>query len=600
MRRLLGVALAAAVLAGILASPALADDSSASPEAKKVVLQVGWSQQLDSLNPFVGYENVSYEVYHLNYDMLVRYDPKTMEPVPGLAESWDVSDDGTVWTFHIRQGVTWQDGEPLTAKDVAFTFNYIIDNSMSAYTVHTTHIEKVTAVDDATVRFDLSQPRATMLQMWVPILPEHVWSKVDPEAAGTTFENVEPVGSGPFRVVEWKRNDYVRMAANKDYWGGAPKIDEILFRSYTNNETLAADLQTGAIDMSAYIDAAQFKKFTGKDGWGTSKATVDSFDELGFNCYDGESLGNPVLRDPAFRHALTWAIDTEQIARIAYVGAANPATTILPTHYWQEPLDYHWEPTDDVRCTFDLERAAEELDAAGYRDSDGDGIREDRDGKPISLRLWAITDKGAYASAGKLITGWLEEIGLEIDYSKQDGGNASDHMYNFDGDTFKPDFDMFIWGWNGNIDPNFLLSLFTKSQIGAWSDCNWGSDEYDALYAEQEACLDPQERKDVIWRMQQLLYEESPYIVLAYPLTLEVYNTQEWQGWVKQPAGSGGVANYWTYLSVQPRTTTQAVSSGLSGGAIAGIVVAALVAVGIVVGVVLWRRRSGGKAETIV
>jgi len=576
-------------------SSAQADSASPSAEGATTTLQVGWTQNLDSLNPFIGYQNVSYDTYFLNYDRLVQYHPETMEPIPGLAESWEYSEDGKTWTFHIRDDATWQDGEPLTAHDVAFTFTYIIDNELAAFTNYTTHIKKVTATDDYTVRFDLDSPTATMLQMWVPILPEHIWGKIPAEKAETTFKNDPPViGSGPFQVVEWKRNRYVRMVANKDYWGGAPKIDEIMFRIYSNNETMAADLQKGVLDMSNYVDAAQFKRFEDREGWKANAAVENSFENLGMNCYEGPSKGNPALRDPAFRTALSWAIDREAIARIAFNGRATPATGLLPSDFWSADLDYHWEPPADEKITYDPAKAKELLDAAGYRDTDGDGIREN-DGKPIELRLWAVQEKAAYTNAAKLISGWLADVGIGTDMKTLDDGTVSDGIYAYEGDTFTPDYDMFIWGWSADPDPNFVLSIFLTNQIENWSDCCWSNAEYDRLYAEQEAAIDPQARKALVHQMQELLYKDNPYLVLVYPQTLEVYNTEKWQGWVLQPAGTGSVNNYWTYVGVAPRAAVS--ESGSNTRLIIGIVAAAVVVIGVAAFLVIRRRGTPREEE---
>ena len=129
-----------------------------------------------------------------------------------------------MWTFHLREGVTWQDGVAFTASDVAFTYNYIIDNEMGAYSSLTTFIDKVVAVDDPTVEISCSKPKANILRTWIPILPEHIWSKVKPAAAGAGYRNKPPIiGTGPFQVTEVKKGDYVRMVATPRSGATSPR-----------------------------------------------------------------------------------------------------------------------------------------------------------------------------------------------------------------------------------------------------------------------------------------------------------------------------------------------------------------------------------------
>ncbi len=190
-----------ALAAALLPSAAAASASPAASASKgTATYRVGTLESVETLNPFLGYTVVDGVVYHLNYDYLTGYDPVKLEPRPEFAESWSHSADGKTWTFKIRPGMTWQDGEPATARDVAFTFNYIIKNQLAVYMFSMSSIIKVTAPDDATAVFRCSAPKADILAMPVPIVPEHIWSKVSPKAAQSTFANDAPVvGSVPIR-----------------------------------------------------------------------------------------------------------------------------------------------------------------------------------------------------------------------------------------------------------------------------------------------------------------------------------------------------------------------------------------------------------------
>ena len=582
------VAMALVVACGALLAPAGASGE-ASPTSEKIVFSSGWTEDVDNLNPFIGYTLTAYHIFWENYDRLVRYDPDTMEPVPGIAESWEVSDDAKTWTFHIRDGVKFQDGEPLTAQDVAFTFNLVLDNAPNAFTIYTNHLESVEAPDDHTIVMKCSKPRGTMLHMWVPILPEHIWGKMDPDEALNKFANEPPIiGSGPFQVVEWKKGSHVRLKTWEGYWGGRANIDEMIMHLYTNAETLASDLELGVLDMTNQLGTAAFAKYEGKPGFAAEEAVHDRFDCLEFNSYEGKSLGHPVLRDPKFRQALAWAMDNQKICEVSYMGYMAPGTSILPNDFWKAPLDYHWEPPADVKRSFDPEKAKQLLDEAGYRDTDGDGIREYK-GKPIELSLLGDPEYPADLTTGKLIVRWFEDVGIKVKLDLMLYNAQLDRIFNFVGDEYCPDYDMLLTYWGGDYDPGFLLSVYTKDQIANWSDTGWWDQEYDQLYKDQDAVTDPQERLEMVHRMQEILYEQCPVIPFGYGKDLDVYNTADWEGWVKMPGGTGSVANMWNYLNVSPKTATEA-STGMGTGVIIGIVAAVVIVAGVVVLVLRQRK----------
>jgi peptide/nickel transport system substrate-binding protein len=211
-----------------------------------LVVRIGQLQTVDNLNPFIGIQGIDYEIWHLNYDFLVGFDAKTLAPRPELATSWSVSPDGKTWTFQTRQNVKWQDGVPFTAADVAFTFNYIVKNNLSNLAVYTDGITGAKATGPNTVQIYTKAPKANMLRMVVPILPQHIWSKVSGKAASTSFANKPPIiGTGPFQVVDWKPGQYVHLKANPNYWGGAPHISDLYILTYTNADTMVSDLKLG-------------------------------------------------------------------------------------------------------------------------------------------------------------------------------------------------------------------------------------------------------------------------------------------------------------------------------------------------------------------
>jgi peptide/nickel transport system substrate-binding protein len=599
----LTVAVAAVLVAGVVwgVVGALASSTPPSPTAGATVLHVGWTAEPDNLNPFIGYESSALEIFHLNYDFLVGFRASDLQPVPELATSWSHSPDGKTWTFNLRHGVTWQDGVPFTARDVVFTFDYVIKNQLTNFTTYTEFIKKVVAVNDYTVRFDCSRPKSDMLGMVVWIMPEHIWSKISGKAAASGFANNPPiVGTGPFQTVQWVKGNYVRMVANKHYWRGAPKIDEIIFQYYTNADTMASDLKAGALQLAWDIPQAQATSLNGADGLTAIGGVLNGFDELGFNCYAGPtSLGNPVLRDWRFRQALQWAVDKNKIVQIGYEGHATPATTIICDGYYKPPLDWHWQPPADQTYTFDLAKAGQMLSAAGYPLRSG--VRVDKQGRPIVLRLFARSESETDQTVAKLIVGWLGQIGLKVDLTIMDEGTLTSRIFNTNSaGQYAPAYDMFLWYWYSDPDPDFMLSVLTRSQINGWSDTGFYDPQYDRLYAQQQVTVDPQARKQIVWSMEQLIYQKSPYIPLVYPQWLEAYNTRGWTGWVRSPAGDGTVFyteyNIDTFLSVHPVPATTGGGGGSTG---LWVAMAVVVIAGLAVALVVRRRGRSRAIEDV-
>ncbi len=592
----LAVAIAAAAVAlaaGLATARADSPAPAASPDA--LTLRIGWTSQPDNLNPFIGWQNVTYEIWSINYDFLFGFGNDN-SPTLDLArefpteENGGISADGKVWTIKLRTGVKWSDGQPFTAEDVAFTYNYIVKNEMMTMAITTVGIKDAKALAPDVVQINCTRPKADMMHIFLPILPKHVWENVDPKEAQTSYVNEPPiVGTGPFITTEFKKGSHVKMERNPYYWGTTPTLDELLFEYYTNGDTMTADLKSGAIDAAWGIPEAQFDSLSSVEGIQPVAYNFFNWDYLSLNCYEGKSLGNPVLRDWRFRHALNYAVDRQALCDIAYVKKSAPGTTILPPGMWSDP-DYHWEPPADQLYRFDLAKAGQLLDDAGYK-LGPNGVRLDR-GKPIELRLWTTTESAPAQTSLKLIAGWLKKLGLKIEVSVLDTGAMQDRIWNFEGDTYVPDFDMYIWDWAGYSDPGQTLSANVTAQIGNTNEPCWSNPRYDALNAEQASEMDSGKRKVIIDGMQQIMYEQTPWVVLTYPQYLQAYNDADWTGWVRMFDGAGPAfltTGYTqSYIDLEP-VASQA-SSGASTLWIAAVAAAAVAALVIIIWLVRHRR----------
>ena len=393
--------------------------------------------------------------------------------------------------------------------------------------------------------------------------------------------------------MRYVKGSYIEMDRNPNYWGPKPTIDKIFFETYQDAETMVTDFDAGRLDGMWGIPVAQFQKLGSASGIKAIAYPYYALDDLEFNCSTSKySTGNPVLRDWKFRQALNYAIDRQRLCAIAEDGLAQPGTTILLPGTWVNP-DYHWQPAAGQAYTFDLAKAGQLLTAAGYPLKNG--VRVNKQGKPIVLRLETPTDKPDEQTAVKLITGWLQRLGLTIRLSVLDSGTLDSAMTNTHGSAWAPDYDLVAWDLVGNYDPGQTMDYFTTSQFGLNNDYYWSNPTFDKLAVAQAGAVDPQQRKAIIWQMQQIMYQQTPNIVMNYPDDLEAVNTAKWTGWTPLWGATGPVwncqGNIESYLHLRPATVAAASSGGSSGPLIAGIVVVAIVAAVIALVVVRRRRR---------
>jgi peptide/nickel transport system substrate-binding protein len=479
----------------------------------------------------------------------------------GIAKSWELSDDQLVWTFHMNERLTWHDGEPITAEDAVFTYNYIIENEIAAFITFLTGVDRAEVVDEYTFQVICNEPVANLLNLWFICLPEHIWGDMTAKEATVTFQNDPPcIGNGPWQVTEWKRNDYLKMTAFRDWHDGGPTVDELYYVLYQNGDTMVQDFLAGNLDAIYQFPPAQYDKVADAEGVEAIKYTFANWDYVGFNCYDGPSGGHPALLDPDFRKALEYAIDRENIVANAYAGNAIPGCTFMPPDTWSNP-DYSWAPDESQRHDYDPDLANQMLDEGGYLDTDGDGIRE-YEGENIRLRLWATPDLPESQRSAKLIAGYWESVGVDVKFSVQDDGVYFDNIWGYDGDTFKPDFDAYYWE------------------------------------------LDLDQRAEYIHQMQEVMYEDCPCIVTAHPYKLQAYRTDRWDGWrlTGGPDGKYGQqqammtqASPWEFFYLTPKVAEESQSNlGLWAAIILAIVVVAAIVILLIV-----RSRRGGPAEEV-
>ncbi|MDG9727836.1 ABC transporter substrate-binding protein [Streptomyces sp. DH41] len=597
--RLLTAAGATATLlaSGVAATPAV----SAAEDDK--VLTVAVAQSVDSLSPFLAVRLLSTSIHRLTYEYLTNYDPEDNHAVPGFATEWKSSPDKLTWTYTIRSDSKWSDGRQATAEDAAWTFNKMMtdDGAATANGSFVTNFAEVTAPSPTQLVIRLKKPQATMTALDVPIVPRHVWEKVGDLSKFNNDKDFPIVGNGPFVLTDYKPDSYVRLKANKDFWRGAPKFDELVFRYYKDQDAAVAALRKGEVSFvsgSPSLTPAQADSLQDEENIHVNDAPGRRFYALATNpgarAKDGTKLGDghPSLLDQRVRHALFMAVDREAIVDKVFQGHAVEGEGYLPPRFPQ----YFFEPSADQKLTYDPAAAARLLDEAGYR-TNADGKRLGKDGKPLNYRVLCHATEPNDKAVGKYLEEWWGELGISITLNCLD--NVTDPW-------LAGEYDLAFDGWSVNPDPDFVLSIHTCATLPATSKETGATDNficdktYDELYARQLAEYDSAKRADLVKRMQSRLYDLGYMNVMAYPNAVEAYRTDQIESITTMPSAAGniyGQDGYWSWWSAVPAESGDSSGGSSSTGAVIGIAAGAVVLVGLGVFFLARRRATADDRE---
>lgn len=399
--RSVAVAAAAVLAAG---AAACGGDGGSSGGGGTVV--VGVRSDFGSFNPVTS--SGQYDLELMNYALftpLVQYD-ENLEVVPHLAESWELTGDTGV-VFTLRQDVRWHDGQPVTAHDVEFTFNLAKDEQTASLigSAFLAEVESAEVIDDHTIRFRFVRPHGQALEdFWWPPMPRHLLEDVAPADLRNAPFNRQPVGSGPFRFVEWRSNDQLVLEPNADYpegLGGPPAARRIVFRIVPEASTLLTELLTGSVHVDLPVLPDQVRQI--RDGESTE---LHSFPGRTVY-YLGWNNERAPFTDANVRRALAHAINRQEIVDALLYGEGEIATSTIPP--WHRLYPQGISPVE-----FNPEGAARLLDEAGWQDRDGDGIRENAQGQPLAFTLLS-SDDALRRSVVEVLQNQLRRVGADVD-----------------------------------------------------------------------------------------------------------------------------------------------------------------------------------------
>jgi peptide/nickel transport system substrate-binding protein len=510
-------------------------EEEAEPEGP-VVMRVGTTSFWDGNN--LGVEVTGWLVYRLLFDSIVEFGPNGAF-IGGLAESWSVDDTGLVWTFNIHEGVTFHDGTPCTAEDIAWSLTWMeeIGYDSIAY-MWSGLFEDVVALDDTTLQITTFTPLSYMeyVLSYSFVVPMSVWGEMtDHDTMAAYTEDDATIGTGPFTFVEWVPDEYLILDTNKDYWGTVPAFDQLIFQQYATEDAMVNALLAEEIDGVSFVPATAIETLQDNpntevviwEGWGVDELTINSY---------SEGTQPESLKDPVVRLAIEYAIDRDQINDVVYLGYYKPATTIMA------PVLGDWHNDELETISFDIDEANKVLDDAGYVDSDSDGVREFSDGSLLEYRF-LIDDAASSARLAEVIKNGLAQAGITVNIEAVD---YNTQMYNV---FYYYDYDLTYWYWGADPDPDFLGTVFSCDQLWWWNDSGYCDEEYDALYAASRTAIDLDERIGYVWQMQEKIYNDRPWIALLYGSVISSYRSDQFTGFSPEARYLFGK---WSIVQVEP------------------------------------------------
>ena len=490
-----------------------ASNPSALPDAAKNrtdTLIVGTTDPKGEFVPI--YSSTLYDswVNKLVFDGLITNNEKG-EPIPNVAESYEVSEDGETYTFKLNKGIKFTNGQELTAKDVAFTFTSICDpgydgprmdavNNLVGYEEYNkgdaSSVEGIKVIDDYTISFtNKNTDAAGICNFEYGIMPESVYKFEKGNFQAVKDKLLEPVGSGAYKFVHFKPGQEVKFEKNADYWKWEPKIPYIVMK-VTNAQTLLQELMAGTVDI---------------DRVGAKPENIDPLKQAGFLNLDlymqngygyiGLNYGSDKVKDPKVRQALLYGLNRDGFMQSYYQGYGQVYNShILPTSWAYNP--------DVPKYEYNPEKAKELLDEAGWKDTNGNGVR-DKDGVELELQWLTYTGSKYVDALIPIVQQSWEQIGVKVTPELMEFGTMMDKVNN-------REYDIFNGAWNLSIDPD-PSGIFAISQDvpGGFNNIGWRNEEADKLLKEGKGTTNQEERKKAYAEWQLKFSEDVPYILLG-------------------------------------------------------------------------------------
>lgn len=469
-------------------------------------LRIGLDVDAGTGDPRLGKDTSAYRLRELVFDGLVNVKPDyTAEP--NLAEKWDNPDEKT-WVFTLRKGVKFHNGQELKAEDVKFTYDTILDEKFaSPLRSFFTPVKKVEVVDDYTVKFTLDSAYGPFLSY----LNQGIVPKAVVEKAGDSFAN-NPVGTGPYKFVSWKRADTISLEANPDYFRGRPKMDKIDLKIVPDNSARVVALESGDLDLvQSPLSPQDVTRLQSKAGFKVNRTPAAGYTYINLNCAD------PILSDVKVRQALSYMVNREQILNSIYKGIGSVAKGPIPPGMWAYTADL-------PSYTYDPNKAKALLDEAGWKVG-ADGKRS-KDGKPLKLTIRTHSEDPDRRQLIEVLQAELTNIGIQADTNVID-------FASFFADVQAGKYQMGVIGWLNLANPDqATFRQFTIGGAGNYGKCE--DAQIDKLIKDARVTLDQAKAKDLYQQASKMIVDKAFYIFVQYQEYVEIQRA-DLNGFVVDP-----------------------------------------------------------------
>jgi len=449
---------------------------------------IGHSSRPDIINPILTFDSISVNLMGLIFSSLVQMDG-SQRAVPDLAKDWEISKDGLVWTFFLREDVTFHDGHPLTAHDVEFTYRAVMDpKNRSLKAEQYRLVDRIETDGDYIFRISLKHPSAPFIyRLSREIAPKHLLEKAD---LRNTPLNRHPVGSGPFKLVDWTEDDTIVLDANREYFQkGRPILDKLIFKAYPDRETAIRAISRGEMDVALDLAAADLLFMSKSGPFRIYSTRGASYYALIFN------LKDPLFKDIKVRKALDCAIDREYIVKNQLKGYSRICTGPFSVDSWAYNPDVQSTP-------YNVERAGDLLRQADWRDVNRDGILE-RDGKPLEFEV-IIPD----------ISDSLERIAVTMRAQLMKIGVRMKLVYLNDSNISGIPFQAILSKFSVGNDPDNIYDRW-HSQAGETNPTSYKNRSVDELLGQGRRTADLGKRKEIYHKIHEIIHDDCPAVFFA-------------------------------------------------------------------------------------